>query len=65
MVFDKFGNWLKGGGSGTRSTRKWIVRLRMVEKRMTRQRNKLIKEEKRMLKEVERSIEDGDMTTAR
>ncbi len=66
MVFDKFGNWLKGGSrSDARSTRRWIVRLRMVEKRMTRQRNKLIKEEKRMLKEVERSIEAGDMTTAR
>ncbi|MFX1285333.1 MAG: Snf7 family protein [Promethearchaeota archaeon] len=66
MVFDKFGNWLKGGGrSDVRSTRKWIVRLRMVEKRMNRQRNKLIKEEKRMLKEVESSIEAGDMTTAR
>ncbi|UCE13428.1 MAG: Snf7 family protein [Candidatus Heimdallarchaeota archaeon] len=67
MVFDKFGNWLRGGGGrgDARSTRKWIVRLRMVEKRMTRQRNKLIKEEKRMLKEVERAIEDGDMTTAR
>jgi len=65
MVFDKFGNWLKGGGSGAQSTRKWIVRLRMVEKRMNRQRNKLIKEEKSMLKEVEKAIEQGDMTTAR
>jgi charged multivesicular body protein 3 len=64
MVFDKFGNWLKGGSS-TQSTRKWIVRLRMVEKRMNRQRNKLIKEEKQMLKEVEKAIEEGDMTTAR
>jgi len=65
MVFDKFGNWLKGGGRGNQSTRKWIVRLRMVEKRMNRQRNKLIKEEKSMLKEVEKAIEQGDMTTAR
>ncbi|MHA2175463.1 MAG: Snf7 family protein, partial [Candidatus Hodarchaeales archaeon] len=48
-----------------RSTRKWIVRLRMVEKRMMRQRKKLLKEEKKMLKEVEKSIEDGDMSTAR
>jgi charged multivesicular body protein 3 len=64
MVFDKFGNWLKGGSS-TQSTRKWIVRLRMVEKRMNRQRNKLIKEEKQVLKEVEKAIEEGDMTTAR
>lgn len=65
MVFDKFGNWLKGGGRGNQSTRKWIVRLRMVEKRMNRQRNKLIKEEKSMLKEVEKAIEQGDMATAR
>lgn len=65
MVFDKFGNWLRGGGSGAQSTRKWIVRLRMVEKRMNRQRNKLLKEEKSMLKEVEKSIEQGDMATAR
>lgn len=65
MVFDKFGNWLKGGGRGDQSTRKWIVRLRMVEKRMNRQRNKLIKEEKSMLKEVEKAIEQGDMATAR
>ncbi len=65
MVFDKFGQWLKGGGSGAKSTRRWISRLRMVERRMDRQRRKLIKEEKRMLKEVERSIEQGDMSTAR
>jgi hypothetical protein len=65
MVFDRFGQWLKGGGGGTQTTRKWIVRLRMVEKRMLRQRKKLQKEEKHMLKEVEKSIEDGDMTTAR
>lgn len=65
MVFDKFGNWLKGGDNQTQSTRKWIVRLRMVEKRMTRQRKKLIREEKAMLKEVEKSIDDGDMATAR
>jgi hypothetical protein len=65
MVFDKFGNWLKGGGKGAQSTRKWIVRLRMVEKRMNRQRRKLLKEEKSMLKEVEKSIEQGDMATAR
>ncbi|MFW9778253.1 MAG: Snf7 family protein [Candidatus Heimdallarchaeota archaeon] len=65
MVFDKFGNWLKGGGNQAQATRKWIVRLRMVEKRMLRQRSKLIKEEKRMMKEVERSIEDGDVSTAR
>ncbi|MHA1541694.1 MAG: Snf7 family protein [Candidatus Hodarchaeales archaeon] len=65
MVFDRFGQWLKGGGSGSQTTRKWIVRLRMVEKRMLRQRRKLQKEEKQMLKEVERAIEDGDMSTAR
>ena len=66
MVFDKFGNWLKGGGGGRGgSTRKWIVRLRMVEKRMLRQRKKLIKEERSMLKEVEHAIDQGDMTTAR
>jgi charged multivesicular body protein 3 len=65
MVFDRFGNWLKGGGNQAQTTRKWIVRLRMVEKRMLRQRNKLIKEEKRMMKEVERAIEDGDVSTAR
>ncbi len=64
MVFDKFGQWLKGG-SGSGSTRKWIVRLRMVEKRMLRQRKKLQKEERSMLKEVEKAIEDGDMSTAR
>lgn len=64
MVFDKFGNWLKGG-SNSQNTRKWIVRLRMVEKRMVRQRNKLIKEERQMLKEVEQAIEQGDMSTAR
>jgi charged multivesicular body protein 3 len=64
VVFDKFGNWLRGGDRSS-NTRKWIVRLRMVEKRMTRQRNKLIKEERQMLKEVEKAIEDGDMTTAR
>ncbi len=65
MVFDRFGQWIKGGGSGSQTTRKWIVRLRMVEKRMMRQRKKLQKEEKLMLKEVERAIEDGDMSTAR
>ena len=65
MVFDRFGQWIKGGGSGSQTTRKWIVRLRMVEKRMLRQRKKLQKEEKQMLKEVERAIEDGDMSTAR
>ncbi|MHA1443619.1 MAG: Snf7 family protein [Candidatus Hodarchaeales archaeon] len=65
MVFDRFGQWLKGGGSGSQTTRKWIVRLRMVEKRMLRQRKKLQKEEKHMLKEVERAIEDGDMASAR
>jgi hypothetical protein len=65
MVFDKFGQWLKGGGSGSQSTRKWIVRLRMVEKRMMRQRKKLLKEERSMLKEVEKAIDDGDMATAR
>jgi len=65
MVFDRFGQWIKGGGSGSQTTRKWIVRLRMVEKRMLRQRKKLQKEEKHMLKEVEKSIEDGDMSTAR
>ncbi len=65
MVFDRFGQWLKGGGTGTQSTRKWIVRLRMVEKRMLRQRKKLQKEEKHILKEVEKAIEDGDMSTAR
>jgi charged multivesicular body protein 3 len=65
MVFDKFGQWLKGGDGGPQATRKWIVRLRMVEKRMNRQRKKLIKEEKNMLKEVEKAIEDGDMSTAR
>jgi len=65
MVFDRFGQWIKGGGSGTQTTRKWIVRLRMVEKRMLRQRKKLQKEEKHILKEVERAIEDGDMSTAR
>ena len=65
MVFDRFGQWIKGGGSGTQTTRKWIVRLRMVEKRMLRQRKKLQKEEKHILKEVEKAIEDGDMSTAR
>ncbi len=65
MVFDRFGQWIKGGGSGSQTTRKWIVRLRMVEKRMLRQRKKLQKEEKHMLKEVERAIEDGDMASAR
>ena len=65
MVFDRFGQWIKGGGSGSQTTRKWIVRLRMVEKRMLRQRKKLQKEEKHMLKEVERAIEDGDMSSAR
>ena len=64
MVFDKFGNWLKGG-SDSQNTRKWIVRLRMVEKRMVRQRNKLVKEERKILKEVEQAIEQGDMSTAR
>lgn len=66
MVFDSFGRWLKGGSSSNKSsTRKWIVRMRMIEKRMKRQRDKLRKEEKKLMKEVESCIEAGDMGTAR
>lgn len=61
----KFGSWLKGGGSGKGSTQKWIVRLRMVDKRLDRQRRKLLGEEKKMMKEVKEAVARGDMSSAR
>ncbi|MFX0113079.1 MAG: Snf7 family protein [Candidatus Hodarchaeota archaeon] len=66
MAFKKFGKWVRGG-SGTRGspTRKWIVRLRMIERRMGRQRQKLKSEENKMMKEVEGAVNRGDMEEAR
>jgi hypothetical protein len=66
LAFKKFGKWVRGG-SGTRGspTRRWIVRLRMIERRMGRQRQKLKSEEKKMMKEVESAVNRGDMDEAR
>jgi hypothetical protein len=67
LAFKKFGKWVRGG-SGTRGgspTRKWIVRLRMIERRMGRQRQKLKAEEKKMMREVESAVNKGDMDEAR
>lgn len=67
MAFKKFGKWVRGG-SGTRGgspTRRWIVRLRMIERRMGRQRQKLKSEEKKVMREVESAVDKGDMDEAR
>ena len=64
MVGRKFGSWMRGSQSQA-SPRKWIVRLRMIERRMERQRQKLKMEEKKMLKEVEKAVKAGDMEAAR
>ncbi len=61
MVFGKFVNWLMGG----RSTRDWIIRLRLIERRIERQRMKLKKDENKMMKEVRRAVEQGDMEAAK
>ncbi|MEX2738321.1 MAG: Snf7 family protein [Candidatus Wukongarchaeota archaeon] len=61
MVFSKFVNWLMGG----RSTRDWIIRLRLIERRIERQRMKLKKDENKMMKEVRRAVEQGDMEAAK
>ncbi len=67
MAFKKFGRWVRGDtGKGGRSpTRKWIVRLRMIERRMGRQRQKLKSEEQKMMKEVEAAVTKGDMDEAK
>jgi len=66
LAFKKFGRWVRGG-SGTKAspTRRWIVRLRMIERRMGRQRQKLKSEEKKMMREVESAITRGDTDEAR
>ncbi|MFW9914593.1 MAG: Snf7 family protein [Candidatus Thorarchaeota archaeon] len=66
MAFKKFGRWVRGGSSSRGSpTRRWIVRLRMIERRMGRQRQKLKSEEKKMMREVESAVNKGDMDEAR
>lgn len=50
---------------GGRSTRDWIIRLRLIERRIERQRMKLKKDENKMMKEVRRAVEQGDMEAAK
>jgi len=64
MTARKFGTWIRGGKSDV-SPRKWVVRLRMIERRMERQRQKLKMEEKKGLKEVEKAVQAGDMDAAK
>lgn len=44
---------------------KWIVNMRMVEKRLDRQRKKMLKDELKMKKEVKDALEKDDLDTAR
>lgn len=64
MTFKKFNQWLTGKDP-KQMTQQWIVRLRMVERRLNRQGQKMKRDEGKMLKEVKSSMESGDMETAR
>ena len=44
---------------------KWIINMRMVEKRLERQRRKMKKDEQKMMREVKQSIENDDMEAAK
>jgi len=60
-----FGSWFKGGGGKKASPKKWAVKMRIVQRRMERQRMKLKKEESKMMKEVKEAVAKGDMEAAR
>ncbi len=64
MVIDKFGSWLKGGSS-KHDTRRWITRLRMMERRLERQRKKLLREEEKMTKAIKTAVDRGDISLAK
>lgn len=64
MVIDKFGSWLKGGSS-KQNTRRWITRLRMMERRLERQRKKLLREEEKMTKAIQDAVDRGDISLAK
>ena len=44
---------------------RWIVNMRMVEKRLDRQRKKMLKDEAKMKKEIKDALEKDDLDTAR
>lgn len=44
---------------------KWIVNMRMVDKRLERQRRKMKKDEAKMMAEVKKALEEDDLATAR
>ncbi len=64
MVIDKFGAWIKGGSS-KQSTRRWITRIRMMERRLERQRKKMIREEEKMTRAIRDAVERGDIALAK
>ena len=50
---------------GRMPLQKWIINMRMVEKRLERQRRKMKKDEQKMMREVKQSIENDDMEAAK
>jgi hypothetical protein len=50
---------------GRMPLQKWIINMRMVEKRLERQRRKMKKDEQKMMKEVKQAIENDDMESAK
>jgi uncharacterized protein YigA (DUF484 family) len=50
---------------GRMPLQKWIINMRMVEKRLERQRRKMKKDEQKMMKEVKQAIENDDMQSAK
>ncbi len=64
MVIDKFGAWIKGGSS-KQNTRRWITRLRLMERRLERQRKKLMREEEKMTKAIQDAVDRGDIALAK
>nr|AKC94927.1 putative Vps2/24/46-like protein [uncultured organism] len=50
---------------GRMPLQKWIINMRMVEKRLERQRRKMKKDEQKMMREVKQAIENDDMNGAK
>ncbi|MHA2363867.1 MAG: Snf7 family protein [Candidatus Hodarchaeales archaeon] len=44
---------------------RWIINMRMVDKRLDRQRRKIQKDEKKMMREIKNALAQDDMDTAR
>ncbi len=56
-----FFGWLKPKPN----LRDWVVRFRLVDKKLQRQRQKLVRDEKKARKEIERAMKNGDRDTAK